>query len=136
MLSAIADLPNWRRQGIRERVRPRMFSGLRQPQKLSQVFLNPLIKAAQAIEKGGTIRLRSEQVGKRIEISIYYNGCGIAKENLDKIFEPFFTTKEVGVVTGLGLAILQDIVSQHQGEIRVKSQLNEGTTFSVCLPII
>lgn len=109
------------------------ISGL--PQKLSQVFLNLLVNAAQAIKERGKIGVQSRLVGHQIEVEISDTGCGIPEESLNEIFEPFFTTKEAGVGTGLGLAILQDIVSQHQGEVKVRSLVGEGTTFTVCLPV-
>jgi len=62
-------------------------------------------------------------------------GGGITQENMDKIFQPFFTTKGEGKGTGLGLAISRNIISQHQGNIRVESELNKGTTFIITLPI-
>ncbi len=104
-------------------------------QKLSQVFLNLLVNAAQAIEEQGQIRVSTLLVDEWIEVAISDSGCGIPEENRKKIFEPFFTTKEAGIGTGLGLAILQDIIGQHQGEIRVQSRVGEGTTFTVCLPV-
>ncbi len=62
-------------------------------------------------------------------------GEGIAPENLSKIFDPFFTTKPEGKGVGLGLAVLYGIVKAHEGEVEVTSQRNEGTTFTVTLPL-
>ncbi|MCF6177935.1 MAG: response regulator [Geopsychrobacter sp.] len=110
-----------------------LISGL--PQKLSQVFLNLLVNAAQAIEGRGTIRVQTRKIHNIIEVLISDTGSGISDENLEKIFEPFFTTKEAGVGTGLGLAILKEILALHKGEIWVESQVGKGTTFGVRLPV-
>ena len=69
-----------------------------------------------------------------IEIKVSDNGCGISKDDLSKIFEPFFTTKgQKG--TGLGLAVIWGIIDNHNGTIRVESELNKGTTFIIHLPL-
>lgn len=118
----------------------RQFSPLPQtwgmPQKLSQVFLNLLVNAAQAIKKHGTITITTQQVGDQIEVAITDDGCGIAAEHLDKIFEPFYTTKLETGGTGLGLSILQEIIAQHQGSIQVQSKPDSGSTFTVTLPVV
>jgi len=62
------------------------------------------------------------------------NGIGISPDIIDKIFDPFFTTKNVG--TGLGLAVSHKIIQDHDGMIEVESQKNNGTTFSIKLPIL
>lgn len=117
----------------------RQFSPLPQiwgmPQKMSQVFLNLLVNAAQAIDKKGTITITTRQVGDQIEVAISDDGCGIAEEQLDKIFEPFYTTKSETGGTGLGLSILQEIIGQHQGRIHVQSKPGSGSTFTVTLPV-
>ena len=105
------------------------------PQELTQVFTNLLVNAAQAIEKDGRIKLSSKVVGDNVQICIEDNGCGIPEENLEKIFEPFFTTKDVGKGTGLGMSISYEIVKKHGGKISVASELGNGTTFTVLLPL-
>ena len=102
---------------------------------LQQVFLNLLINARDAMPKGGTIRVATESKGFNVLVHIADTGTGITKEALDKIFTPFFTTKEAGKGTGLGLSICNKIVAQHKGEIKVKTELNVGTTFSIVLPL-
>jgi signal transduction histidine kinase len=70
-----------------------------------------------------------------VELCVQDTGEGIAPENLSTIFDPFFTTKAEGKGVGLGLAVLYGIVKAHEGEIEVISQRNEGTTFTVTLPL-
>ena len=70
-----------------------------------------------------------------IEIRIHDNGLGIPPHIIDKIFQPFFTTKPTGQGTGLGLSLSYDIVKAHGGELKVQTKEEEGTTFSVQLPI-
>ena len=62
-------------------------------------------------------------------------GCGIEEEKLDKIFDPFFTTKKKEQGTGIGLAVVHDIIKKHKGEIRVASKVGAGTTFHVYLAV-
>ncbi|TCS40680.1 sensor histidine kinase [Reinekea marinisedimentorum] len=105
------------------------------PSQLSQVFVNIIMNACQAIEDFGDLTIATEASGDSVEISIKDTGTGIEKEQLEKVFEPFFTTKPVGKGTGIGLAITRSIVERHAGSIRVYSMVGEGTTFVVRLPI-
>lgn len=105
------------------------------PSRINQVFLNLLVNASQAIEGKGRIVLRTRHVGDRVEIEIEDSGKGIPQENLARIFDPGFTTKGVGVGTGLGLSICYQIVEDHQGDIRVQSEVGRGTTFTIVLPV-
>jgi len=102
---------------------------------LSQVFLNLLLNAAQAMKQRGEIQLQSSVEQGQIVIHISDTGCGIPPEVLSRIFDPFFTTHEVGAGTGLGLAVSRDIIRAHGGRIEVDSVANAGTTFSIYLPI-
>ena len=106
------------------------------PQQLNQVFLNLLVNAAQAIEGKGVICISTHDLGEWVQIDITDNGSGIPAENLEKIFEPFFTTKEVGKGTGLGMSISYEIIQKHGGDIQVASEVGQGTTFSITLPVI
>jgi two-component system NtrC family sensor kinase len=103
--------------------------------QLQQVFLNIITNAFYALEDKGRIDIVARQIGNQlVEITVADNGIGISKENLEHIFEPFFTTKgKYG--TGLGLSITYGIVKKLDGEIKVKSKLGEGTSFTVTLPI-
>ena len=102
--------------------------------ELSQVFMNILVNAAQAMEDHGEITISTSGEDKYVRVAISDTGCGIPQAQLDKVFEPFFTTKEIGKGTGLGLSIAYDIVKKHNGEIDVESQVGKGTTFVVKIP--
>jgi len=80
------------------------------------------------------LRSQTSRQGEFVAISVTDHGSGIAAENLDAIFEPFFTTKEIGKGTGLGLSQAFGFAKQSGGEIRVVSELNEGSTFTIYLP--
>jgi len=107
------------------------------PSQLQQVFTNLILNAIQAMSEGGTLTVqgRKGEGSRTVEISFTDTGMGIAEENLDKVFEPFFTTKKVGHGTGLGLSVSYGLIKDHGGEIQVKSQMNQGATFTVILPI-
>lgn len=103
---------------------------------IRQVLLNILMNAKQAVDKSGVIELRTKSRKKGwIDVEIQDDGCGISEENLEKIFLPFFSTKQETNGTGLGLAICRGIVEKLGGSITVKSKPNEGTLFTVRLPL-
>lgn len=103
--------------------------------ELSQVFVNMIVNAAQAISSGGTVGIEMTESATHAHVIVSDNGSGIAPDNLSKLFQPFFTTKAVGSGTGLGLAISHGIIESHQGSIEVSSTLGEGTSFTVKLPL-
>jgi PAS domain S-box-containing protein len=107
--------------------------------RLTQIFLNLLVNAAQAIPEGNAdrneVRVVTRVVGRQVLIEVRDTGMGIAPEHQRQVFDPFFTTKPVGVGTGLGLAICQSIVSGIGGEIQVESDVGKGSTFRILLPI-
>ena len=105
------------------------------PQQITQAVMNILINAAQAIEKKGTITIKTYEKDNKVYIEIQDTGCGMSEETRKMIFEPFFTTKPVGEGTGLGLAILYGIIQKHKGSIEVKSAKGKGSTFIVALPV-
>ena len=105
------------------------------PQLMNQVFLNLLLNAVQAIETTGEIRLGTQRDGDGVFITIADNGRGIPPAIIGRIFEPFFTTMPVGKGTGLGLSICYDIVKKHGGTISVDSIPEQGTTFTLRLPL-
>ena len=103
--------------------------------KLSQVFMNLLTNACQAIPGQGDVWIRTRSENADIVVEVEDNGVGIPSEVQERIFEPFFTTKPVGEGTGLGLSISYGIVRQHGGRIEVDSRLAEGTRFTIHLPV-
>lgn len=106
--------------------------------RLTQVMLNLVLNAAQAIPEGDpnahTITVRTGVRDGWVEICVSDTGEGIPREKLEHIFEPFWTTKPVGVGTGLGLSIVHGIVAALGGSIEVESELHVGSTFRVLLP--
>ncbi len=106
--------------------------------KIKQVLMNLLLNGIQAMPEGGSLKVTSrlEKEDNKITIEVKDTGTGIAEDNLDRIFEPFFTTKGTSEGTGLGLSVSYGIVKQHNGEIKVSSQKNVGTTFSISLPFV
>ena len=104
--------------------------------QLQQVFLNLVINARDAMEKGGSITITSRRAdGDWIELRFADTGCGIPEDKLNEIFKPLFTTKEEGKGTGLGLSISQEIIDRHQGTLDVESIVGQGTAFIIRLPI-
>jgi two-component system sensor histidine kinase PilS (NtrC family) len=119
------------------------------PDQMKQVFWNLLMNAAQSMFNAGEIRiflekqngiswetnlpLLTQTKGKEwVKISITDSGNGIPLQEREKIFEPFFTTKENG--TGLGLSIVHKIIENHNGRIKVESEVGKGSTFAIFLP--
>ncbi len=102
--------------------------------RLTQVFVNLLANAAQAIEKDGVITVATRQEGARVVASVSDTGCGIPRDLMDRLFQPFFTTKPPGVGTGLGLWIVKRTVESFGGVVEVRSEPGRGSTFRVALP--
>jgi len=106
------------------------------PHLLSQVFINLLINAGQAIEGEGKVTVRTRLEEDEVCVSISDTGGGIKPENQARIFIPGFTTKPAGVGTGLGLPISREIVVKvHGGRMDFESQEGAGTTFHVRIPL-
>lgn len=110
------------------------------PDKVQQVIINILINAVDAMQdrpldrKAAGIVVRSSADGKNVVITIQDSGSGIPADAIPKIFDPFFTTKAVGEGTGLGLWVSYTIVKSFEGDIRVESTEDEGTTFMITFP--
>lgn len=104
-------------------------------QHLRQAFLNLLVNAIQAMPEGGLLKVQAytRQGSNLVEVRIEDTGSGIAIEDQPHIFEMFFTRKQGG--TGLGLALVQRIIDEHQGFIKVDSIKGQGTTFTITLPV-
>jgi signal transduction histidine kinase len=103
--------------------------------QISQVFLNILNNAVQAMKDGaGTLAVTSTREKNDILFTISDTGCGISDDHLMRIFDPFFSTKGSGG-TGLGLSVSHGLIRAHGGEISVTSTLGKGTTFTIRLPI-
>jgi PAS domain S-box-containing protein len=106
--------------------------------QLQQVFLNIIINAEYfmlAAHDKGTLTIITEKAGDSVRASFIDDGPGISKDNLGHVFDPFFTTKEVGSGTGLGLSVCHGIVTEHDGNMHVESEMGQGATFIVELPI-
>jgi PAS domain S-box-containing protein len=121
------------------------------PTQLHQVVMNLITNAYHAVEPSGgkiSVQLRetalgpNDLTGSPLEpgryalLTISDTGCGIAPAIMDKIFEPYFTTKEQGKGTGLGLAVVYGIVREHNGDIKVYSEVGKGTTFNLYFPLL
>lgn len=100
-----------------------------------QLLLNLFINAIHAMEKGGTLAVRSGRKDSRIFLEVIDSGCGIAQENIGRIFDPFFTTKAAGEGTGLGLWLAYEIIRNNGGEIFVKSDCEKGSRFIMSFPV-
>ncbi|MFT3927676.1 MAG: PAS domain-containing protein [Myxococcales bacterium] len=112
---------------------------------LDQIMLNLAINARDAMPHGGRLSISTHLLvvdehpslppGAYVQIQVSDTGVGIPVDVLPRVFEPFFTTKEQGKGTGLGLATVFGIVQQHKGSIAVTSELGQGTTFTIMLPL-
>ncbi|MBM4348245.1 MAG: GHKL domain-containing protein, partial [Deltaproteobacteria bacterium] len=100
--------------------------------QINLAISNLLINSIQAVSEQGEIHLFTRGSKKNVFIIIQDNGVGISKEHLHKIFEFMFSTKPTG--SGLGLSIAKKIISDHHGEITVKSEVNRGSIFRIRLP--
>ncbi len=105
------------------------------PVRLEQALMNILNNAVQAIENEGVVRVVTRPRGSLAEIEISDTGVGMSKEKLTSIFKPYYTTKQPGKGTGLGLSIAHSIIEMHSGNIKVKSEVGKGSTFSIDLPL-
>jgi signal transduction histidine kinase len=104
------------------------------PERIKLAFLNVIVNAIEAMEKGnGVLHIRTTQKDQKCIVEIADNGVGMDEDTLQKLFEPYFTAKPQG--TGLGLTNTQNIILSHKGNIKVKSKPGTGTTFIIILDI-
>ena len=110
-------------------------------QQMKQVFINLLFNAIQSTPAKGKISIITRKRAKTngptefIQVEVSDTGVGIPEEDLEKIFTPFFTTKAKEEGSGLGLAMTHQIIEEHEGTIDVQSKINQGTTFTINLPV-
>lgn len=115
------------------------------PDAIAQVFVILFSNARDAMPDGGTLTLEARFLPDSakpdrgwsglVRIRVADTGIGIREEDLGKIFDPFFTTKQHQNGTGLGLSLAYGILQEHEGTIAVESRLNEGTVFTITLPV-
>ncbi len=100
--------------------------------QLVQVFLNLVLNAIDATDKGGHVTLDVARTANGVEVAVRDDGCGISGEDVGRLFQPYFTTKKHG--TGLGLFVTRKLVDDHGGSVTCESAPGSGTVFRVCLP--
>ncbi len=122
---------------IERRLAPNLGPISGDKQQLTQVFLNLALNSIDAMPDGGTLTIETDSVqeGGYLKVGFTDSGIGIPDHVRPHIFDPFFTTKSQGKGTGLGLSVSLGIIRKHGGDIRVDSQVNKGTTFTVLLPM-
>jgi len=108
--------------------------------ELNQVFLNLIVNAAHAIadtNERGLITVRTRHDGDHVTVAISDTGTGIPDDIRQRVFDPFFTTKEIGKGTGQGLCIAHKIVvGKHAGSLDMETEVGQGTTFTVRIPVL
>ena len=122
-----------RGQTLEEKLARQLPSAPLDPAQIKQVLVNLVKNAVQAMTKGGVLTVQTGSGADGVWVSIADTGCGIPQEQLNRIFEPFFTTKRKG--SGLGLMIVQRIVREHGGLIKLESNVGQGTRFRIWLPL-
>lgn len=138
VIDSLRLLPDWPESlGIRLELPPQRFMVKVNKTELRQVLWNLSANALQAMPEGGLMVMQARKLFFQeiafAEIVIKDSGVGIEKSDLQKIFDPFFTTRSVG--TGLGLAVVNRIIENWKGNIRVSSESGHGTTFTITFPI-
>ncbi|MBI3876409.1 MAG: PAS domain S-box protein [Verrucomicrobia bacterium] len=118
---------------IKEKLNANLPHSPLDPAQIKQVLVNLIKNAAQAMTKGGVLTLSTGEAADGVWVSVADNGGGIPQELLNRIFEPFYTTKKKG--SGLGLMIVQRIVREHGGRIKLDSHVGQGTTFNIWFPL-
>ncbi|MBU4000918.1 MAG: hypothetical protein KKB94_01225, partial [Proteobacteria bacterium] len=104
------------------------------PNRMNQVLLNLYLNAIESMENGGRLRIQAYEslTENGFHIKVSDTGCGIKAEDLNHIFDLYYTTKSYG--TGIGLAIVSNIMEAHHGKITVESTIGQGSAFDIFLP--
>lgn len=136
-LKLTRDQKKFRNITINKKLTSQMMPVYADINKLSQVVINLVVNAVDAMDGNGTLTLTTYQdtYEDKVYLEVRDTGDGIPHENLSKIFDPFFTTKEVGKSTGLGLSIVYGIMEEHDGSIFVKKTSSKGTSFVLEFPL-
>lgn len=133
---------------IQVRAHSELWTALIDPAQLENTLLNLCINARDAMPNGGHVIIETSNEsleqgseldqdlspGEYLRISVSDNGCGMSQQVIARAFEPFFTTKPVGAGTGLGLSMIYGFARQSGGQIRIRSEINQGTTVCLHLP--
>jgi nitrogen-specific signal transduction histidine kinase/ActR/RegA family two-component response regulator len=134
---------------IRQNISKDVDTILADPTQINQILINLFTNSDHAMSDGGIIEITLKNVefnkqptarhpdlrpGRYVHLTVADTGHGISQENIDRIFDPYFTTKEVGKGAGMGLAVVHGIVKDHNGIIKVESELGKGTAFSIFFP--
>jgi PAS domain S-box-containing protein len=132
---AIEQTDAFRKSGVElvDEVGARSIRCTIDPLRIQEVFVN-LLKNAYEATPSGRVRIRLEDLGSLVAVSISDTGSGMTPEVQARLFEAFFTTKKKGEGTGLGLAISRNFVASHGGDISVTSEPGRGSTITVVLP--
>jgi signal transduction histidine kinase len=133
-LTFLRHQPAFRNVLLEKHVAPDLPSITADANQISQVLVNLLLNAVQAMPRGGTITLIAGVAADRVEVRVTDTGIGIPADILAHIFDPFFTTKR-GKGTGLGLSISQSYIRHHGGDITAESTVGRGTTVRFTLPL-
>jgi signal transduction histidine kinase len=104
------------------------------PGQMQQAITNLVVNALHAVPRGGNVEVTCGVDADGVFVSVRDDGPGIPTEHLGRVFDPFFTTKAAGEGTGLGLSLVQGIVTDHGGTIEVESEAGRGATFAIRLP--
>jgi signal transduction histidine kinase len=102
---------------------------------LTQVLVNLVVNAVQAMPDGGTLTIKTLADSGAVVLVVQDTGVGMDKKVCEQIFLPFFTTKDVDQGTGLGLSVVHGIISSHGGKINVHSRKGKGSRFEITFPI-
>lgn len=131
------QLRSWSNITITAELEPNLPPLVCDPNQITQVLINLLTNARDAMPHGGEIAIRTTHDARvgRLCLQVSDNGLGIPDAVRSRIFDPFYTTKSLGKGTGLGLSIVAGIVRAHRGAIEVQSQVGRGATFSLYFPI-